>query len=60
MWTMQQLHWPIEDSSAFNFAPARADGLGDYWVSGGLQMEAIRADISLHRCCYWEVGAEEV
>lgn len=39
-WTIWQLHWPIADSSAFNFTPARAVGLGDYWVSGGLQIEA--------------------
>lgn len=39
-WTQWQLHWPIADSSAFNFTPARAGGLGDCWVSGGLQIEA--------------------
>lgn len=30
----------IADSSAFNFAPAKADSLGDCGVSGGLQIEA--------------------
>lgn len=40
---------PIADSSAFNFALARADSLGDYWVSGGRQIEAIRTDVPLHR-----------
>lgn len=39
-WTIWQLHWPIADSSAFNFTLARAVDLGDYWVSGGLQIEA--------------------
>ena len=60
--TTWQLHWPIADSSAFSFfAPARADGLGDYWVSGGRQIEAYQsADVSLHRCCHWEdTRAEE-